>query len=463
MGKKLIINENQYNLIVNYENKKQLNESKYNTINIDRIILEKEPVLVDTNNVPEILKLSKEGKMPLDKIRVESMINLLKNKKSLPPLILDKNNKLKNGFHRYMAYKLSNIDNIPFEINNNSNYFNENFNNKKQLNEDWKGVVLGTAMLLGLNLSGQNKLIGQEAINNDSILNQIKRTLESDKIEDVAESLENAGLKNALDRIEDNAQKIEAKFNAIAKNKNLNYKLSIKTAESEKELQSKLKQGYAIKDIKTKKQDAKQEMQHVVEVSDTLDISFGSDNFFITAGYQLSKESIDTLITTLNSIKEQNGKILNVNIESSTDTEPIKMGNKKLSELRTNSIKDLLVQQGINNNDIITNVLFDQGENLYSTSMSKEQRLNARKQTSKYRYVKVSMTVLFEETIPEVPVAPQVISQKEYELVKIIETSGKKGKIGTFAKFRKKFNNCKIFKLTKNQKGGNPSACPVWD
>ena len=84
-------------------------------ININDINIEKEIVLVDTSNPHLIIKTSQEGKMPLDKLRVETMAELLKKGKNLPPVILYKNNSLKDGHHRYAAYKLAGIEEIPFE------------------------------------------------------------------------------------------------------------------------------------------------------------------------------------------------------------------------------------------------------------------------------------------------------------------------------------------------------------
>lgn len=353
------------------------------------------------------------------------------------------------------------------------NYINENnvikdvlredyFNNKQSINEGWKEVILGTAMLLGLNLSGQNKILAQDSLKNPKIMAQIKSTLESDKIDDLATSLEDAGLKNALDKIETNAKTIEAKFNKIAQDDGLNYKLVIKTVESEKELSDKLRQGYAIKNIDTKNNNVKQNETKIVEVIDTLDIKFGSDNFFVTAGFELNPNAVDTINGTINDIKNQGGTIIDVNIESSTDTEPIKMGNEKLSELRSNSIKDVLLKDGIDASHITINPLFNQGPNLYSTTMSKDQRINARKETSKYRYVKLTITAVFKNTITENPVAPQVVETRRFEVVKLIEKTGKSNKIGTKANFHKKHKGCKIFDFLKGGKDKHVANCPVF-
>jgi hypothetical protein len=90
-----------------------------NFIDINDIILDEELVLVDTNNIDEIIKLNKEGKMPLDKLRVETMYKKIKENKYLPPIILFRNNKLKDGHHRYAAYDMANVRKIPFKYYNN--------------------------------------------------------------------------------------------------------------------------------------------------------------------------------------------------------------------------------------------------------------------------------------------------------------------------------------------------------
>jgi len=43
------------------------------------------------------------------------MVKKLENGGELPPIKIDKNNNIIDGHHRYMAYKLSNIDKVPFE------------------------------------------------------------------------------------------------------------------------------------------------------------------------------------------------------------------------------------------------------------------------------------------------------------------------------------------------------------
>lgn len=79
------------------------------------IKLDKDLVLVDTKFPEEIVNQYKLNKMPLDKARVEGMVTALKAGKQLPPLKLDSNNHLKDGHHRYAAFKLAGFSKMPFE------------------------------------------------------------------------------------------------------------------------------------------------------------------------------------------------------------------------------------------------------------------------------------------------------------------------------------------------------------
>jgi hypothetical protein len=82
-------------------------------VNIDDITAEKELVLVDTKDVNRIIHLSSQGKIPLDKLRVEAMVVKLKSGKDLPPVILDDKNNLVDGHHRLAAHKLVGTKSIP--------------------------------------------------------------------------------------------------------------------------------------------------------------------------------------------------------------------------------------------------------------------------------------------------------------------------------------------------------------
>jgi ParB-like chromosome segregation protein Spo0J len=84
-------------------------------ISISKIKLEKDIVLVDTRDSQSIIDAYGEGKMPLDKARVEAFSILIKQGHRLPPVVLSKNKLLRDGHHRYAAYKLAGKTTIPYE------------------------------------------------------------------------------------------------------------------------------------------------------------------------------------------------------------------------------------------------------------------------------------------------------------------------------------------------------------
>jgi hypothetical protein len=103
---------------INKEIKQNINEEIQNSIqniDINNIKINGELILVDTNNPNEIISVHNNGKIPLDKLRVETMIKKLKTGSELPPVVLDKNNLLKDGYHRYYAYKMAGRKTIPFQ------------------------------------------------------------------------------------------------------------------------------------------------------------------------------------------------------------------------------------------------------------------------------------------------------------------------------------------------------------
>jgi outer membrane protein OmpA-like peptidoglycan-associated protein len=319
--------------------------------------------------------------------------------------------------------------------------------NKDVVNEGWREVVLATALLLGVGLKGDNKAFAQDALKKTEVLMQVKNTLESDKIKDVANSLEAAGLKNAMEKIEKNADKLEKNYENISKSK---LKVKTTTAKDGKELAKKVELGYAIKDIRTTNDTIVK--QDTIEIITKLpiQIKMQGDDLFNTANYTLNEISKDKISNAIEAILSSNGKIIKVHIESSTDTEPIKMGNEKLSNLRANSIKELLNSFDIN--DVSVEALHDIGPNVYSATMSKEERVEARKNTAEYRYVKLNLDVEYPVvTEKETNEVIEVVEKNVYELVRVIKKSSPNIKI----KIGKP--SCK-----KAKKGGKPYACPTF-
>jgi uncharacterized protein YjhX (UPF0386 family) len=105
----------------------------------------------------------------------------------------------------------------------------EALSNQSIITESYGDVVLGVAVLLGINLSGQNKIIGQNAIGDDNIMGQIKQTLEDDtKVKELVKSFTDKGMTNPDTKLAKNAKNIVNKFNEIAKANGKDYRISTK-------------------------------------------------------------------------------------------------------------------------------------------------------------------------------------------------------------------------------------------
>ena len=92
------------------------------------------------------------------------------------------------------------------------NHIQETTKQKTILIEGWKDIVLGTAMLMGIELSGLNAEIAKKALTDLETIQKINDTIGSSKLEKVAETLEGGGLKDAMSKIQNNAQKIKEKL-----------------------------------------------------------------------------------------------------------------------------------------------------------------------------------------------------------------------------------------------------------
>lgn len=300
--------------------------------------------------------------------------------------------------------------------------------NEVVLEEGFKDIALGLLMLAGMNLSGQNQAVAQEALSNPEIVQKIDNVLsDSSSLNSMISRIEKK-LPNAGELIQQNADQIKATVNYIADKNKKKTKVSqttkTSTTMSPSQIRSKLKQGYAISGIEITR-DTILPKESVVIIRDTIDYKWSSDNFFVTAKFELNQNAKDSIVKVVSDIKAGGGKIVGANIEASTDKEPIKMGNEKLAELRANSVKDYMV--GLDIGDINFNVTTkpNSGPDVYSRTMSSGERAAARVKTAPHRYVKLTLIVVFEEEVEGNETAPQVIERHKVELVKIYTHSAK--------------------------------------
>jgi hypothetical protein len=81
--------------------------------------------------------------------------------------------------------------------------------NSNLLNENFNGVLMTFSKIIGINLSGRNKIEGDKSIKDLSILKQIKTTLEDkSKLDDLVDALETKGMKNTKTKLATDSQKI---------------------------------------------------------------------------------------------------------------------------------------------------------------------------------------------------------------------------------------------------------------
>jgi outer membrane protein OmpA-like peptidoglycan-associated protein len=338
------------------------------------------------------------------------------------------------------------------------NYIKEEESNKQVIEEGWKEVVLGAAMLMGVGLTGANAQTANKALDDEATLKKIEQTLEGPEIEKLANTLEKAGLDDAMEKIQANADQIINAYNYAAEKKKVNFQLSrVYNTRNPKMVKSKIKQGYAVQDIEVTKDTIihkKGEIQLAQEVEMVFDA-----NIFKTGTFDLEDSIKTELQSQVEAITMLGGKITGIEIYSSTDTEPIKMGNEKLAQLRADGVSKFLQSIGVTvSPEIVTQP--EQGPELDWRSMGSSERKQARETTAEYRYVKVVIHSVVEPAPQEQETVIEVVERVKYTLVKGYNLTTK-----TVDPFRGKKSyktKTKKYKCKKVKVKGVPMDCEMF-
>jgi len=255
---------------------------------------------------------------------------------------------------------------------------------EQQLNEGWKDIILGVAMLAGVKLSGQNQIQAQNVLNDTSALKQLRNALQDDRFEKIVDDLESVGMKNAEDKIYSNVNKIEKNLIDAESKLNINGdKLKIykgkseatKTSKNYKQFKDGLISGYAIKGISQDTiKSIGQKVAPEIELVANLDASYNISDLFGDSGYILNIEAKNDIKKILDEYKKENLVIIGVKIVSSTDKQKIspniknelekygyEYSNEGLSGIRNDQIKKVLLDLGIDSVLIKQNILSNQG------------------------------------------------------------------------------------------------------
>lgn len=332
-------------------------------------------------------------------------------------------------------------------------YITEEQSNKEVIQEGWKDVVLGTAMLMGIGLSGVNAQTGRNALENEQTLKKIEQTLEGPNIEKLADTLEKAGLSNAMEKIQSNSDQIINAYNKAAEKRKVNFHLTkLYNTGNVKSVKSKINHGYAVKDIEVTK-DTIMKKKGDIQVASELEMVFDA-NVFNTGTFDLADSIKNELQMAIESIAMMGGKITDLKIISSTDTEPISMGNDKLATLRANGVYKFLDGLGVSvKPKIVTSP--EQGPTLDWSTMNNSERKAARTKTAEYRFVRVVIESVVEPAPQNDETAYEVIERVRYTLVKGYNTKGGK-ELKPWGKGNIKQ---KTFKCKKAKVKGVPTDC----
>lgn len=363
------------------------------------------------------------------------ILNHLNNLKSEP--VIDDNLKMEiESFLTGVKGPMENLSSaiINFEKKNLNNFrggrprprdLDESFNfrkvilteqqlNETLLNEGWKDVLLGIALLTGIGLSSAQAQNAKEALSKDDVKNKIEATLSNDTLlgkitKNLPINVQQKIQKNA-DRALDNLEKRGSKVKT--------------TTATDKDLAQKIGQGYVPIGMETST-DTIAGKDTIITYTQDFETILDGDGLFKTGSYQLSEEGIKAIQHIKDSIQSVGGVIDSVYIESSTDREPIKMGNQKLAQLRAESVSTYFDDVNVN-----IKTLPDQGPDVYTTTMSKEDRVKARQETAPNRYVKIVVNATYQDTMSGRTQLPEeVIEKNYYELVKVVKKGKHKIKI----------------------------------
>lgn len=331
---------------------------------------------------------------------------------------------------------------------------------KEVLEEGFKEVLLGVAMLMGVGLTGLNKASAQNALQNAETMAQIKSTLEDEqKTKELAQAFAEKGISDPDSLLAKNAEKIVDKFNELAKDKDMTYRVSQKVVDNLESLSGELKKGYALKKADVSTDTIKGvEQKNIVTIVDTIEIELGNDNFFVSGDYMLSQIGVKAWEEAIDTIKLNGGKVISAIIEASTDaeatskyrTEYDKTGNVKLAEMRTSVMIDLINKM---NGDvkITTREIPNNGADVVSATdfmnarNDKDKLDELRKKTAEFRYVKVLLTVEFTQEVIETIKPEEIVKKYRFDLVKVIDTNKSTYK-KTSTTFKKKKLKCSVKK-----------------
>lgn len=342
--------------------------------------------------------------------------------------------------------------------------FIQDKNNSNSLNEElgFKDVALGILALLGT----FNQGFSQNNLKDPNLKNKIETVLkDEEQKQEIIDYLNKAGMKNAAEKIDKNAEDILSKLDKVGKKEDgETYVMSseVKT-NSWQSVKNNLISGYAITGVEKKVviDTIKQEIPKTVIYYDTIDINFASDQLFEEGKFNLKVDLAQSITDSLNKMKSDGLVITKIIIESSTDKQRIgkaatelKNGgyeatNQGLSQARNNTFKKLFQSVIKDTPEIKQIVKYEQGKGVVGAVTP---------QDPSARYVKV--TIYAVRVNKEASAGKQ--SQTTKESVKYTFTMSKVLKV-SYPRYKPNTPGATINGSGGHILGGEIMSCPAFN
>lgn len=238
--------------------------------------------------------------------------------------------------------------------------------NKMLIEEGWISNVAG---ILGITIGSLTGILGQTANDFEKLkkagydqeaLNKIEMAMEDSTIQSKLQSLgvPDNNIQKAIKLVSNN------KFSGI----------TTKTTKSDKELKRLLMGGYSLTSVETDTLLTIIKKIAPDSIATEVILTFGDNAFFQSGKFELNDKEIGDITEILNTITVNEEQLIDVTIESSTDKQGLSSNlknqlqtlgyspnNHGLSNARNNTIKSILLTQGIDASLIGQDIKFEQG------------------------------------------------------------------------------------------------------
>ena len=187
--------------------------------------------------------------------------------------------------------------------------------NSELLKEGWKEVVLGVALMLGVRLTGQNKLIATNVIKDSKVMSDIKNTLEDeDKTKELIDAFKEKGMSEPEKKLALNAERVVDNYNKFAKENGIDSVIDVKTTQGLVNLNNKSKLDYELTPADSSSMEKPAGTENVI-IQDVLNIEIQDKPLFVRGGFTLTRVGADMLNLYMDALKDDDIKIISVESE----------------------------------------------------------------------------------------------------------------------------------------------------